>query len=432
MNNSKRLTLRVSRMCLGIVLGALVISSFVGVAHTVHAQNAPSEKVVHNFAPATGFYATGVINDPVGNLYVATQDGGDNEGCTHGCGNILKLSPSGQVTVLYTFEPAGVYKYGPGPSELTRDAKGNLYGATQSGGPNEDGTVFQLTPSGVLGTLHTFAGGNDGLNPYGGVTLDSSGDIYGTTLHGGGTGCGGQGCGIIYKVTYSGSETILYSFTGGTDGGNPEASPILDAAGNLYGTSVIGGDLTCPLNPEDTGCGTVWKLDTSGNLNVLYAFTGGTDGDGPQAGLVMDPSGNLYGDTGGGGNLSCSPPVGCGVVFEVDSSGNFTVLHAFTGGASDGQLPAARLLLDSAGNLYGTTLYGGDQSCTLLGSAGCGVAYRLTASGNETILHAFSGGTTDGKIPVGALISNGKGLLYGATTYGGLANYGVIFAVQAQ
>jgi uncharacterized repeat protein (TIGR03803 family) len=174
----------------------------------------------------------------------------------------------------------------------------------------------------------------------------------------------------------------------------------------------------------------VWKLDTSGNLTALYSFTGGTDGAVPAAGLVMDPSGNLYGNTFEGGNLSCEAGYGCGVVLEIGSSGNFTTLRTFSNGSDDGQNPEAALLRDSAGNLYGTTVEGGDQSCIHNGILGCGVVFKLDVSDNETILHAFAGGSTDGAVPAGALISDGKGNLYGATAYDGLSSGGSIFAIR--
>jgi uncharacterized repeat protein (TIGR03803 family) len=426
MNITRRLTIRVSEICFGIALGALVILSLLGVSHTARAQNPAAERVVYNFATATGYYPTGVINGTAGSLYVATGEGGSNQECTDGCGNILKLSPPGKVTVLYTFTP-GVGTGGPDPFGLTRDSQENLYGVTLQGGHYAKGSVFELTSSGAEKTLHSFGGVGDGFDPYGAVTIDSAGNLYGNTSFGGETGYG-----IIYKLTPSGSETILYSFTGSTDGGEPSASPILDSAGNLYGTAAIGGDLSCPLDPG-VGCGTVWKLDTSGNLTVLYSFTGSTDGAFPEAGLVMDPSSNLYGDADRGGNLSCTAPDGCGVVFEIDSSGNFTVLHAFSGGANDGEFPQGALFRDSSGNLYGMTGFGGDLSCSLGDGAGCGVVFKLNTSGNETVLHAFAGGTTDGAGPVpAALISDGKGNLYGTTGGGGIANVGVIFAVRAQ
>jgi uncharacterized repeat protein (TIGR03803 family) len=166
------------------------------------------------------------------------------------------------------------------------------------------------------------------------------------------------------------------------------------------------------------------------NENVGYTFMGGTDGAVPEAGLVMDSSGNLYGAAGGGGNLSCNPPYGCGTVFKIDSSGKVTVLYTFAGGANDGEIPVATLFRDPSGNLYGTTAWGGDQSCSVYDSPGCGVAFKLATSGVETILHGFTGGTTDGAIPQGPLVSDGKGNLYGSAPYGGLDNVGVIFRVR--
>jgi uncharacterized repeat protein (TIGR03803 family) len=271
MNNSKGFTLRVSAICFGIALGALVISSFVGTAHIVLAQNPAEENVVFNFTSSTGDYPTGVVRDSAGNFYVGNDYGGSNQRCTQtdGCGNVLKVSASGPTTELYAFME-GYAQVGPSVSGLIRDAKGNLYGTTLYGGPSVfHGTVFRIAPSGVIGTLHTFFGVDDGNIPAGGVTLDSEGNLYGTTVFGGGTGCDGEGCGTFYKVTPSGSETVLYSFTGGAGGREPETSPIIDSAGNLYGTALYAGDLNCSLIAPDFGCGTVWKLDTSGNLTSI-------------------------------------------------------------------------------------------------------------------------------------------------------------------
>jgi uncharacterized repeat protein (TIGR03803 family) len=209
MNNSQRFTLRISTVCFGVVLGALVIMSLVGVAHTVRAQSLATEKVIYNFAPATGDIPTGVVSDPSGNLYVATKEGGSNQSCNEGCGNILKLIPPGQAKQLYAFPP-GVGNQAPEPfGALTRDAAGNLYGVTGAGGRYNSGSVFKLTPSGVEGILYSFDrySQTEGDAPSSGVTIDSEGNLYGATSYGGGTGCDGYGCGIIYRLTPSGSET---------------------------------------------------------------------------------------------------------------------------------------------------------------------------------------------------------------------------------
>jgi uncharacterized repeat protein (TIGR03803 family) len=429
MNNGKRFTLRVSMMCFGIALGAVIILAFSSVARTVWAQNPTTETVVFDFTPATGYYPTSVIRDASGNFDVATSGGGGNPKCTSGCGNILKLSSSGKPTVLYSFLPT-FENTGPGPIGLVRDAIGSLYGSTDIGGQYRAGTVFKLTPSGAEGILHSFGGENDGNGPSsGGLAIDSAGNLYGGTVFGGQTnGCDGNGCGIVYKVSPSGVETILHSFTGGTDGAIPQGIPVLDASGNLYGVAANGANPGCD---EGFGCGTIYKVDTAGNFTVLYSFTGDTDGDVPVGGPVLDSSGNLYGTTTIGGNLSCSPPNGCGVVFKIDSSGNFTVLYTFNGGSNDGEGPNSTLLLDFAGNLYGTTGYGGDLSCDLNEGGGCGVVFKVDPSGEETILHAFAGGTGDGADPTnGPLTSDGKGNLYGTTSFGGVANGGVIFALR--
>jgi uncharacterized repeat protein (TIGR03803 family) len=433
MNNRKRLTLRFSTTCFGIALGALVIMSLAGVARTVRAQHTPGYSLVYSFNASTGmggdFPSRTIARDSAGNIYGTTNYGNNPSFCdgAAGCGAIFKISPNRELTVLHAFasnDPSDYF----GPNGVIRDASGTLYGTTNELGTDKAGTVFKFTSTGSYGVLHTFAGGAaDGSRPYS-VGVYSAGSFYGTTSAGGGTGCSeSAGCGTVYRATNSGQETVLYRFTGGADGSAPEANPILDAAGNLYGTTYAGGEPTCSLFPI-YGCGTVWKLDTAGNLTVLYTFTGGTDGAVPDAGLVMDPSGNLYGTTIWGGNLSCGASSGCGVVFEINSSGTFSVLHAFSGGSSDGDEPLGTLFRDSAGNLYGTTYYGGDQSC---GSGnGCGVVFKLDTSDNETVLHSFAGGTSDGEFSGGNLISNGKGTLYGTTGSGGATNGGTLFAVQ--
>jgi uncharacterized repeat protein (TIGR03803 family) len=203
--------------------------------------------------------------------------------------------------------------------------------------------------------LYSFKGGTDGANPFGGLLRDSGGNLYGTTIYGGTGGCndgfGDLGCGTVFKLDTSGNETVLHSFTGTPDGEYPYAGLVRDSSGNLYGTTESGGVGSC--TGFGAGCGTAFKLDTSGNETVLHSFTGTPDGEYPAAGLVRDSSGNLYGTTIQGG--SNPGPYTSGTVFKIDAGGNETVLHSFTGHPSDGASPFAELMLDSVGNLYGTT-----------------------------------------------------------------------------
>jgi len=177
---------------------------------------------------------------------------------------------------------------------------------------------------------------------------------------------GGSGCGVVFKLDTTGKEIVLHSFTGGADGAAPStaAGLVRDNAGNLYGTTFTGGQGKCP-----SGCGVIFKLSTTGKVTVLHSFTGGADGAGPEAGLVRDIVGNLYGTTSSGGNLACGGGSGCGVVFKLDTTGKETVLHRFTGG-KDGAIPAGRLVRDNAGNLYGTA--------QLRGAFLHGVVFKLT------------------------------------------------------
>jgi len=211
--------------------------------------------------------------------------------------------------------------------------------------------------------LHTFAG-PDGEYPYAGVTLDAVGNMYGSTPSG-----GMNSGGVVYKIDTNGHYTILHNFTYGADGGFPWGDLILDAAGNLYGTTYSGGP------PSGDYPGVVFKIDTMGNFSVLYTFTGFSDGGGSRSNLVFDSAGNLYGTTQFGGIGTCYP-YGCGVLFELNPSGQQTVLYSFSGG-SDGGEPGTGLIRDAAGNLYGTTSYGGPT--------GAGVVYKVMPSGDSPV-----------------------------------------------
>lgn len=207
----------------------------------------------------------------------------------------------------------------------------------------------------------------------------------------------------MYKITPSGTETVLYYFTGGADGSNPSyVDLVIDPAGNLYGTTGGGGELSC--GSQSSGCGVVFKIDSTGKETVLHAFTGGTDGSGPRTGVVRDSNGNLYGTVTSGGNCR-----NCGLVFKIDPTGNETVLHYFTEAEVGPALSASSLLLDPAGNLDGTTLYGASLSL--------GTVFEVSSQGVYTMLHSFD--DTDGEFPVAGLVRDSAGNLYGTTSGGG-------------
>ena len=311
---------------------------------------------------------------------------------------------------MYSFN-AG---YGSGPSSaLARDTKGNLYGATYRGGAyGPYGVIFKLDKKGNETVLYSFKGQRGGQYPSG-VTLDDMGNLYGTTPGGGnGTDCA-EGCGTVFKLDKSGRKKVLYNFNFGTDGGAPYSGVIRDKAGNLYGTTSWGGDLSCN---NGYGCGTVFMLDTAGKETVLYSFTDPTDGSQRDAGVIRDSAGNFYGTTNEGGDLSCGW-FGCGTVFRLDTNGNETVLHSFTGTGGDGAYPHAGVVRDPQGNLYGTTIAGGGGDCSYGTEPGCGTVFMLDTTGKETILHDFAG-SPDGAFPTG-LIRDAAGDLYGATAADG-------------
>jgi uncharacterized repeat protein (TIGR03803 family) len=326
-------------------------------------------------------------------VYGTTQYGG-----THGLGVVYKVDQAGNETVLYAFKgvPDGAYPLGV----LTSDSAGNLYGTTVGGGKYNVGTVFKLDPSGNETVLHSFSfNKSDGAYPQAGVVRDAGGNLYGTAESGADT------CGVVFKINPIRNGTVLYSFTGGSDGCTPSTRLIRDSLGNLYGTTQVGG----PHNG-----GVVYKVDPAGNETVLYAFTGGADGDQPSSPVTRDSDGNLYGTTSSGGKYSS------GTVYKVDPSGNETVLYNF-GGLADGRYPVGDVVRDEAGSLYGTTSAGG-------GSPSFGVAYKLDASGNQTVLHTFTNGA-DGGMPTSGLVRDSAGNLCGTTGTGGVNNNGVVFKI---
>lgn len=299
-------------------------------------------------------------------------------------------------------------------TELVRDGSGNLYGTSVQGGTYGSGTVFQVTPTGIHTVLYSFTGSADGGEPYKGVTLDADGNLYGTAVTGGDGSCEG-GCGVVFKLTNSGgvwTQTVIHAFTG-ADGSGPGSPVAVDKLGNVYGTTPTGGKY---------GMGTLYVLHPNGGswkFGVLHTFTGGADGGGGSAGrLLIDPAGNLFGVcTVGGVN-------GLGTVYEV-SRGNgqiqFTTLYAFKD-TPDGALPYSGLAFDKSGNLYGTTYYAG--------ATDNGAVYTLTRTNGtwtEAVLYSFQGGV-DGSSPISSLVADGHGSFYGTTSADGAAcGCGTIF-----
>jgi uncharacterized repeat protein (TIGR03803 family) len=384
---------------------ALTVALMLAAAITTTAQ-AQTYTVLYSFMGGTdGAYpAAGLIRDAEGILYGTTGENAQ-AGCTSYCGNVFRIDPDGNETTLHTFVGGND---GSAPSSgVVRDHGGNLYGTTLNGGKGAGslGVVYKIDPAGRENILHYFPETpKDGIGPDG-VVLDSEGNLYGTTIEGPGTGCG-FGCGIIFKLDSAGKETITTRFH---EKGYWEAGYLVrDAAGNEYGVVGIGGGTGC----GGIGCGAVFKVDPEGKLSVVYAFRGGSDGLEPNGPVVIDKAGNLYGVTWEGGDTSACPPSGCGTVYKIDTTGKETVLRKFS--LSDGYLPYGGLVLDSKGNLYGTTFAGG-ANCL---PGGCGTVYKLDKAGKETVLYSFTGGT-DGDEPFAGLVRDKAGNLYGTTINGG-------------
>ena len=408
----------------GATMSALLFAMLAGSGTMAQAQK---ESVLYSFCSmpncTDGFGPIGNLAiDAEGNLYGATSYGG-----RHCCGTLFELAPSGAETVRVSFSDAdGAYPNGG----MIWDAKGNLYGTTagatdflgQAGG--FFGSVFELEKRSFRFRYRFTGNLANGAKPPSGLAMDAQGNLYGTTTSGGNVGCFDFGCGTVFKLAPDGTETVLHNFSGGADGGTPYGSLVLDAEGNLYGTTYLGGNSGAGCNST---CGTVFKVTPDGTETVLYGFGGGNDGANPVAGLVMDGQGNLYGTTllaGAHGN---------GTAFKVTPGGAETVLYTFAGG-TDGSVSYASLLLDAKGNLYGTTAAGGGLGCRENG--GCGTVFKVTPEGTEKVLHRFTGGT-DGAEPYGGLVFDGKGNLYGTTLGGGggkgcydnLPGCGVVFKV---
>ena len=393
------------------IAGIATLLAFVFAPHRPAAQVSQTQAfLLHSFADSpdgANPFQSPVFRDNAGNLYGTTLQGGTDTN-----GTIFKISSDGAETVLYRFSPDA---NGRAPSPMTGvigDDAGNLYGTETFGGSQGYGTIFKLDATGKLTILYAFTAGSDGRSPYGGLVRDANGNLYGTAAAAGNLqGCG-NGCGTVFKLDTSSKFTVLYTFSGGDDGGIPHSNLVLDSAGNLYGTTVGGG-------AYDQG--TVFTVSTTGQERVLYSFsaTGEFDGAEPVAGLTRDSAGNLYGTTyfGGGGTCFDGYNPGCGTVFRLDKSGAFTVLHSFAGG-DDGGWSTAALVLNVDGNLYGTA--------SGAGQFGAGTLFKISKAGTFSLLHSFTGGK-DGARPMAGMIADATGTLYGTTAGGTTFGFGAVF-----
>lgn len=422
--------------------------------------NDKKDSVLYSFQGGNDgiFPAGGVVFDKQGNLYGATNYGGGSGNCVGGsCGTIFELSPPQPGFPNWTETQLYVFKGGDDgelpSSSLVFDQSGNLYGVTAYGGTGPCtlgsrvgcGTVFKMTPPSEAGgawtenVIYSFQSGKDGYLPSGNLIFDAAGNLYGTTAFGGisTSSCDEfyPGCGTVFELHPPRSEggawteRVIYTFRSGTDGAGPVGGLILDSNHNLYGATNSGGDPSCGTG--GLGCGTVFRLKRPSKRvgtwkeKVLHRFATGNDGAYPEAGVVRDQKGKLYGTTGSGGGS-----VGEGAIFQVSppnkpgGAWKEHVLYSFIDG-TDGYSPMASLTFDHLGNLYGTDLgglYGG------------GTIFKLTPAPGEIsswrhlILYSFMR-PPDASLPEAPLVFGKDGALYGTTVYGGSGGgkYGTVF-----
>ena len=357
--------------------------------------------VLYSFAGGTDGAAPGgdLIQAGDGNFYGVTN-GGD---VTADYGTVFKITPAGTETVLHNFTNTGNDGVNPSAA-LVQGSDGNFYGTTPTGGASGLGVIFKITPSGTETVLHSFGSGNDGQKPNAGLTLGSDGNFYGTTTVG-----GVYGLGTVFKMTTGGTETVLYSFGATSSGASkPAAALVQGSNGSLYGTTVDGGT---------NGWGTVFKITTSGVETVLYSFSDGNvgnDGALPYAALALGSDGNFYGTTPLGGTNQL------GTVFRITPGGTLTTLYSFAGG-SDGANPKTSLVQAADGNFYGATAGEG-------ASTDWGTVFKITPTGTETVIYNFTD-SSDGATPDAGLTIGSDDSFYGTTSIGGAHGDGTVFKI---
>ena len=394
----------------------LLLCAFVTFLLTGIALPAQTLTTIGNFTGnAGGAWPDGVLvlgND--GNLYGTTHFGG-----TQSDGTVFKMTPAGVITTMYSFCSQTGCTDGEYPiAGLVLATDGSFYGTTYLGGTHNGGSIYRITSAGTLTTLYSFcaqAGCTDGKYPYAGALVQGGdGDLYGTT-QGGGTHNGGT----VFKISTSGALTTLYSFCSQTscaDGKTPESALVLASDDNFYGTTLAGGANTY---------GTIFKITPSGTLSTLYSFcpqSGCLDGQAPYAGLVQGSDGDFYGTAYAGGAHSS------GTVFKITSTDTFSLLYSFCvqSGCPDGEAPTGALIQGSEGNFYGTAYSGG-------GSNFGGTIFKITPAGAFTKLYTFcvQSPCSDGASPFAGLLRANDGLLYGTTEAGGGVNSaGTVFRLS--
>jgi uncharacterized repeat protein (TIGR03803 family) len=352
---------------------------------------APTVEILHSFGEA-GPDACKMIQASDGNLYGTTYSGG-----SYSNGSVFQYPLGGSANTIYSFTNGAD---GANPQgNLIQGLDGNLYGTARFGGASSNGTAFRLSTSGAFTVLHTFSGGADGGNPRSGFVLGSDGNLYGTTIN------GGKGSGTVFKMSTNGTLNTLYSFSG-SDGANPHTGLIQGKDGGLYGTTFAGGS---------KNSGTIFRISLNGVFSSHYSFTGGNDGATPDANLFQANDGNLYGTTIGGGSANY------GTIFQIPTNGtSITTLYSFTNG-TDGSGPVAGLVQASDGLLYGSAEFGGNYSD--------GTLFRISTNGAFTELYAFTGGD-DGNEPFADMVIASDGNLYGSTFIGGSADSGSLFTMD--
>jgi uncharacterized repeat protein (TIGR03803 family) len=374
--------------------GWLPLLVFASLAIAAIPGSAQQFTVLHTFegGSSDGAYPfAGLAADRYGNLYGTTLEGGTNFS-----GTVFKVTLTGAEKVIYNVPTYGL-RSGP-QTGVVIDRQGNVYASPDnytSEVPGYFGSIMKITPAGVTTTFYAFTGGNDGAWPALSFIADQNGDIYGTTL------------GSIFKLTPKAALTTLYTFTETSDGVDVNPGLIVDRSGDLYGTTYEGGQ---------NNLGVVFKLTPSGREIVLHSFAGGNDGSNPFAGLVADSEGNLYGTTQLGGRNNE------GTVFKLTPEGKETVIHIF-GNGNDGAFPGGGLIIDQRGYLYGATVSGGDKG------GGLGTIFKVAPTGAETVLYSFAG-LSDGSRPMGTLLADNGGHLFGTASSYEFSGFGTVFKLS--